>query len=221
MEGRQGCGLWFWFEYRQPIIGWADTPPPRLQLRVVMDSRFFVGTRGLDEQFLRIGLITDVNKWFWFAANSTFYVDRNLDTLAYQFETRLEIEPHFAGRIGPMTFDDRNRLEYRHRQPIETPSRTLAGFDRFRYRNLLRINYEPAGAKWIPFVFNEWLFNLNVGFDQNRLAGGIARRLSSNVRLDGAYMWRAIRPNTTSPWSHDHLLLCYLYVGLPPKPVTH
>lgn len=198
-------GLWFWFEYRQPIVGNASTSPPRFSLRILSDTRLFFRAQGLDEQFLRVGGIYDVNRWFWLAVNGTVYVDRQLADLSYQMEARLEVEPHFTARFWRFTLDDRNRLEFRFRTNIQRP----------RYRNMLRINYEPMGARWIPFVWNEWLFNLDRGFDQNRIAVGIARKLNSHVRLDLTYVVRSLlQPNNT--WVHDQVFLIYLFVGLPP-----
>jgi len=195
-------GAWVWFEYRQPIIGDSATLP-RLSLRFWSDTRFSAERGGIGQQFVRIGPIFDVTSWFFLAVHGTIYVDRAANGTAEQ-EARLEIEPNFVWRLGPLTFSDRNRLEYRFRESVQ----------RVRYRNQIRVNYSPVGAKWIPFVWNEFLVDLRAGYNENRLAAGLGRMLAPNVRLEAAYLLRSRLPG--AEWVHDHIGILYLFVGLPP-----
>lgn len=204
---RADGGAWMWFEYRLPIVGEHTGVFPRLSLRLWTDTRLMADAGGLAQQFLRVGPLFDVTPWLYVAVHGTIYADRRPDA-SFEQEARLEIEPNFAWRVGRFTFNDRNRLEYRWRQ---------AGA-RVRYRNQFRVNYAPRGARWIPFVWDEWLFDLGAGFSENRLAIGLGRMLNTHIRLEAAYVLRSRDLAPVPAWQHDHVGVLFLSVGLPPRP---
>lgn len=196
-------GAWTWVEYRQPVVGDHTGVVPRVSLRLFTDTRLMGAAGGLAQQFIRVGPIFDIQPWFYVALHGTVYADRR-PTGLIEPEARLEVEPNFSWRLGPLTFNDRNRMEYRFRESGR----------RARYRNQLRVSYAPPGARWIPFVWNEWLVDTARGYNENRLAGGIGRMLASHVRLEVAYLYRT--REIAEVWQHDHIALLYLFVGVPP-----
>ena len=205
--------LWLWTELRLPVIA-SDKPRfPRFDWRIVTDFRLNNRSKGLAQAFFRTGPILYATDFLFIALHGTVYSDR-LATGRHETEARVELEPNFFGRLGDFTFNDRNRLESRWRTDDQ----------RFRYRNQLRVNYAPIGAKWIPFVWDEVLVDLaGLGLNQNRLEFGLGRLLSDTTRLDVGYMIRSREAAGT--WTHDHVLNLYLFIDVPkpvakPKPST-
>jgi len=198
---RADGGAWIWVETRVPLVGRAERTP-RLSLRVWSDTRLMGAAGGLAQQFVRIGPILDVTSWFFLAAHGTIYADRR-PSGAFDQEARLEIEPNFHGRVGPLTFNDRNRLEYRWR----------ADHSRVRYRNQLRINYQPKGWRLFPFAWDEMLFDFSDGFNENRFLAGVAFMIRPHIRIEAGYLLRSRDINNA--WQHDHVGVTYLFVGIP------
>jgi hypothetical protein len=194
-------GAWFWFEYRLPL--WQRPPAtPRLSLRFWSDTRLMGAASGLAQQFVRVGPLFEPVDWLYIAVHGTIYADHRPDG-SFDQEARLEIEPTFSFRIWHFTFSDRNRLEYRWRE---------SGV-RVRYRNQLRVNYAPRGLRFIPFVWDEVLFDLRDGFNENRFQAGLGFVLSSHTRLDVGYMLRMRAPD----WGRDHIAVVSLFIGVPAK----
>ncbi|WP_169927724.1 DUF2490 domain-containing protein [Labilithrix luteola] len=204
-EARADGEVWIWTENRIPIVR-TDTPGfPRLDWRLITDFRFNQRAGGLHQAFFRTGPAFYATDWLFMAVNGVVYADRQPDGRFLQ-EGRLELEPNLFGRFGDFTFNDRNRFESRWRE----------GNNRWRYRNQLRINYAPKGAKWIPFVWDEILVDLSgTGFHQNRFDVGIARMLTETIRLDVAYMLRSREDQ--GKWTNDHIFNLYFYFDVPPK----
>ncbi|MBX3226568.1 MAG: DUF2490 domain-containing protein [Labilithrix sp.] len=199
--------LWVWVENRVPVLR-AERPTfPRIDWRFVGDFRVNKRSEGLNQAFLRTGPLFFVTDWLFVATQGTVYADRVKDGV-HQTEARTELEPNLFGRIGDFTFNDRSRFESRWRTDSE---------HRWRYRNQLRINYAPVGAKWIPYAWNEVLWDLSgLGVNQNRLQFGLARMLNTTTRLDVGYMIRS-REDAMGNWAHDHILNLYLFLDPPPR----
>jgi|SRR5688572_20433749 len=197
-------GAWLWFEYRQPILGLAPELP-RLSLRLVSDTRLSSAVGGLAQQFLRVGPLLDAAPWLFLAVHGTIYADRRPDG-TFDQEARLEVEPTFHGKVGRLQIQDRNRLEYRWRESGA----------RVRYRNQLWLRYGPLAKRYVPFVWDEVLFDARDGFNENRLSLGLGFMLSATTRLDVGYLLRS--RIVADEWQHDHLLLVYFFVGPPTKP---
>lgn len=205
----QGAEAWAVFEYRLLL---AEPPDlPRLSLRINSDNRFAQLSEGLDLTFLRVGPLVDVKPWLLLGLHGTAISDR-LGSGAHSTEYRLELEPTFQGRMGDFTWFDRNRVEYR-----------FGDKERLRYRNMLRINYAPKGARFIPFVWNEVLIEedlqidngLDEGINQNRLSAGIGYVIRDGTRFDVGYLRRSKTVN--GEWVGDNVLWTFLLVALPSK----
>lgn len=74
-----------------------------------------------------------------------------------------------------------------------------------RTRLMLRAARPVRGGDWSAVVWDEAMVTWNAtgrgpvrGFDQNRLFGGVSRRFSPHVTLEGGYLWFALR---TAPGS--------------------
>lgn len=196
---------WIWIENRVPIVR-ANTPRfPRVDWRTLSDLRVNTRSKGLAQAFLRTGPLFFPTDFLFVATHGTIYTER-LATGAHEQEARLELEPNVFGRIGDFTFNERSRGEYRYRE---------SGV-RWRYRNQLRVNYAPIGARWIPFFWDEVFVDLSgAGFNQNRFQVGLARMLDATTRLDVGYMIRS-REEPTG-WGHDHVININLYFDAAPR----
>jgi hypothetical protein len=198
-------GAWMVTEYRLPIV---NLPPrlPRFWWRVLAETRLSADLGGLYQQYLRTGPVFEPTDWLFVPVHATIYADKLPDG-RFEQEARLEVEPTFNWRIWKLTFADRNRLESRWRPDQHT---------RLRYRNQFRINYAPKGARFIPFVWDEVLFDLTDGFNENRFTAGLAFMIQSNVRLDVGYLLRTRK--SMGEWSNSHFALLNMVILLPSKP---
>ncbi len=210
---------WEQFEYRLPIVRTERPTWPRVALRVYTEAREAGRFSGLYDSYLRIGPLVWVAPFLVIGAHGTFEGTRTAGGCAmgasascgqYVFEFRAELEPNFFGRFGPITINDRNRIEMRWRE---------SGV-RWRYRNQLRVNYQPVGAVVFPFVIDEVLFDLTQdGFNQNRATAGVAFQINPTTRIDVGYMFRSrLVPATamsTASWEHDHIGVVTLLVDVP------
>jgi hypothetical protein len=197
---------WDWFEARLPLTEGQFGLPQ--SLRLFTDARFGGRyTGGFGQMFFRVGPIWDLHPNVFLAAHCTFYVNQfDPSGQPGSFETviRPELEPNIRGRIGPFTFNDRNRFEYAH-----STTRPDASF--WRYRNQLRVNYQPADVQqaWFPYVWNEVLLPFNAGLNQNRLSAGLAFILGKHARLETGYILRSRM--SSGAWTHDHVFNLYLF----------
>jgi hypothetical protein len=196
--------VWLWTENRLPLVSSERPTFPRLDWRVFTDFRINKRSGELAQAFLRTGPLLYTTDFLFVGVHGTVYSDR-LPTGEHPTEARLELEPNFFGRLGDFTLNDRNRLESRWRGDDQ----------RFRYRNQLRVNYAPAGVRWIPFAWDEVLVDLaGLGLNQNRLEFGLGRALSESTLLDVGYMIRS-REAADGTWAHDHVLILYLFLDVP------
>jgi hypothetical protein len=206
----QGAEAWAVFEYRL-LLREQQEKAPRLSLRLNSDTRFAQLTEGIDLMFLRVGPLVDVKPWLVLGASLTAVSDK-LGNGLQSSEYRVELEPTFQGRAGNFTWSDRNRGEFR-----------FGDKQRLRYRNLLRVNYAPQGAHWMPFVWNEALIEADLevekgadeGFNQNRLSAGVGYLLRDATRLDVGYIRRS--KTVAGEWLGDNVLWVSLFIGIPPK----
>jgi len=195
---------WFWVENRVPVIRTEKPGFPRIDIRTFADVRINNRSNGLAQSFLRVGPLFYLTSFMFVGLHGTIYADRQ-PSGKFEQESRFEIEPNFFGRLGPFTWNDRNRFEFRYRND-ET---------RYRYRNQLRINLAPKSWKTIPFVWDEVLVDLSgLGFNQNRAEIGLGRQLWPNIRVDAGFMLRS-REDATG-WKQDGVLNLYLFVDVPP-----
>ncbi|MFO0677456.1 MAG: DUF2490 domain-containing protein [Polyangiaceae bacterium] len=199
---------WFWIENRLPVVRTEKPGFPRLDWRFVADFRLNSRSKGLAQSFLRTGPVFYPTSFLFVAMHGTIQSDR-LATGRHDEEARVEFEPNLFGRVGDFTWNDRNRLEWRWRE----------SGDRWRYRNQLRINYAPVGAKWIPFVWDELLIDLSgLGLNQNRAQIGMGRMVGESTRIDLGYMVRS--REDAGAWIHDHVLNLYVFFDAKPLPPT-
>ncbi|HSN96995.1 MAG TPA: DUF2490 domain-containing protein [Candidatus Nanopelagicales bacterium] len=194
---------WLWVETRTPVVR-AERPAfPRVDLRTFTDARLNGRSDGLAQLFLRAGPLFFLTDFLFVGVHGTLYADK-LPTGAFDQEARFELEPNLFWRLGDFTFNDRNRFEIRFR---ESGTRT-------RYRNQLRVNHAPKGAKWIPYAWDEVLVDTSgLGLNQNRLQIGLGRMLWPTVRLDVGLMLRS--REEPAGWVHDRILNVALFLDVP------
>lgn len=216
LTARADGEAWAQFEYRLPVVQGPAPRWPRVDVRIYSEARFAGRADGINETFLRVGPLVYLTPWLFVATHATASTLR-ASSGQHVFELRAELEPNLFGRLGPFTFNDRNRVEMRWRE---------AGV-RWRYRNQLRVAYQPPGARVFPFVWDELLFDLSplpqgpsvTGLQQNRASAGLSVQLHPNVRFDVAYLLRSRREaaSATEPerWEHDHGAVVALFVDVP------
>ncbi|MEB3222761.1 MAG: DUF2490 domain-containing protein [Candidatus Sericytochromatia bacterium] len=205
---RADTGYWHWTEARLPLTARAPGTGQPVVFRTFSDMRFFTGTPGLTMTFFRAGPLWTMAPWLVVGTQATA-ISLTGDPRFTQ-EYRAELEPTLLGGWGDFKIMDRNRLEYRMRFGSTSTAH-------FRYRNMLRINHAPAGAVWIPYVWNEPLVELGVDGFQNRLEAGVGCQLARDVRVDLGVMWRARQ--ASGAWDQDVILNGYMYLAPEMKPI--
>lgn len=199
---------WDWFEARVALTDGQYGLPN--SVRFVTDARF--GTRyanGLGQMFFRFGPLWELHPNLLLGLQHTVYpnqFDPEGQPGVYEVVHRPELEPNLRARFGDFTLNDRNRFEY------AVSSRTSF----FRYRNQLRVNYQPAGLDWFPYVWNEVFYQSNAGLNQNRASVGIAHAMSPDTRLELGYILRS--RSTPAGWENDHVANVYLLFAPQIKP---
>ena len=191
---------WNWLEVRLPVSDGQHGLPH--SLRLWTDARYGLRYSGLGQLFMRVGPIWELHPNLFLATHVTTYSDQAAPGVHDQ-EHRLELEPNLRGRLADLSWNDRNRLEYRWRP---------AG-SRFRYRNQLRVSWQPDGATVFPYLWDEALIDLSgatMGLTQNRAAAGVSFLNPDGTRLDVAYVFRS-RADAALAWDHDHIALLSLY----------
>lgn len=204
--GMAGGGLegWGLVEVRVP---WQTLRPglwPQ-SFRLINDFRHAPRVDGLQQALARGGPIWDFGPHLSVAANATAGMEQTR-LGGYQSEYRLELEPTFRQRFGPLGLTQRGRAEARF-FPNET---------RARFRAQLRATWHGPWAA-SPFVSEEAFFEPTAGgFNQNRLQTGLSWPVRPDARLDVGYLWR---PRLTAEgWTHDHALMFTLFFAPDVRP---
>ena len=130
-------------------------------------------------------------------------------------EQRIWQQLSIAGPVlGAWTTSGRVRLEQRWLEPWDGASHRL---------RLMARTQKPlvAGSAWGVWAYDELMLTLDdttrgpaSGFDRNRVAAGLSRRLSPVVSFDAGYLWeRGVFG--AGGRRNDHIALGVLYVALP------
>ncbi len=202
-EARADSEAWLWVENRVPLLRKPKPEAGRIDLRVFGDFRANRRSEGLGVVFGRIGPLFFLTDWLFVGTHGSALGVRTEDG-RWQQQFRAELEPNFFFRLGDFAFNDRNRGEYRQREDAR---------DFWFYRNMLRVSYAPLYARWIPYVFDEVLFNATVGeVAENRGSVGLGRMVGASTRVDLGYM---VRSRNESKWVHDHVINLYFFFDVP------
>lgn len=209
---------WIWLETRVPLVDRLPLTDRPVQLRLFSDLRLGQRYGGLGWQIMRAGPLWHLGQGFFVGTHLAF-ISNQSSPGNWDQEYRVDIEPNFSGRLGDWLWSDRHRLEWR--------VRVGAGTQHPRYRNLLRMQYAPAGLAWQPFAWLEPLFDFNaegfaanpLGLAQNRVAVGVARPLGSDARVDLALLLRSRFGAGT--WAHDPIANVTLFFAPGSTPILH
>ncbi len=203
---RADAEAWLWVENRVPLARTDRPELGRVDLRVFGDFRANRRSEGLGIVFGRMGPLFFLSDWMFVATTGSVAAIRGPNG-QWSHQARAELEPNFFGRIGDFTFNDRNRGEYRVREDAE---------NFFFYRNMLRISYAPVHARWIPYVFDEVLFNVTTReVSENRASVGLGRMVGGSTRIDLGYIFRSRKDPT---FVHDHIVNLFFFFDVPPPP---
>lgn len=184
---------WTWSDMRLPIPDGGGWKPSRLHL--VTDVR--IGTRypGIGFLSLQAGPMWDVHKYLLLGVHVRAVALQRTPAV-FSNEYRTDVEPHLRWNSGPVSINDRSRLEFRW----------INGAFAWRYRNQLRINYELGKTQLAPYVWDELFVDFTLGYiPENRAAIGLGWTFMEGARLDVGYIWRARRPTATT-WANDNIL---------------
>lgn len=129
-------------------------------------------------------------------------------------EQRLWQQLSLAGpALGRWTTSGRVRLEQRWLDPWADTSHRL--------RLMARTQRPIGGAGWGVFAYDELMVTLDdtergpqSGYDRNRVAAGVSRRVSPAVSFDAGYLWERGVFNGDLR-RHDHVALGVVNVSLP------
>ncbi|MEB3298740.1 MAG: DUF2490 domain-containing protein [Candidatus Sericytochromatia bacterium] len=201
---------WVLQEVCLPITERAPVTDQLVQWRLLTELRQVDRYGGLGGLFLRTGVLWTLSPE-WMLATQVAAIPNQVAPGQWEQEYRAEIEPNQMGRWGDWVWNDRHRLEWRHR--------IVAGEQIWHYRNQLRLMYAPDGVDRMPFAWLEPIFDADptgfaaghLGVAQVRSQAGISRRLGKAGRLDFGLMVRS--QFRQSNWAHDPVLnLALLYV---------
>lgn len=132
-------------------------------------------------------------------------------------EQRLWQQLSLAGpTVGGWTTAARLRLEQRWLDPWDDASHRL--------RTMVRAQRAvAAGSPWGVWTYDELMVTLDDtsrgparGFDRNRLAAGLSRRLTSAVSVDAGYLWE--RAVFGAGRRNDHIAIGVLNLAWPRRP---
>jgi len=106
---------------------------------------------------------------------------------------------------------------------LRTEQRFLDGWaDNSHRLRMMGRGVRPLDAKgtWNIAVWNEAMVNFDdttggpwQGLDQNRLFGGVMRRLNKEATLEGGYLWQTMKA-PSAPRAHAHVAFLWLNVVL-------
>lgn len=131
------------------------------------------------------------------------FVYLNPDGQTHKQEYRVVPEATFKGALDyNFNWVDRNWLEYR----------IFPDTSNFRYRNMARLNWKMS-EHWMPYVSEEVFYDLNKGFNQNRIRFGIGYIFEPGTRLDIGYL--ALHRKDAQGWYLDHALTLFLFFTPP------
>lgn len=105
-------------------------------------------------------------------------------------------------------------LNWKNRSWIEF--RIFPSKNTWRYRNMSRLNWK-LNPTWTPFVSEEFFYDPNQGFNQNRFMVGVGYRFNPETRLDLGYLALS-RKESQEQWTLDHALTLFLYFT-PPRSI--
>jgi hypothetical protein len=207
---------WTVFETRIPLMRQPRPQFGRMDWRLVSELRLAGRYNGIEQIYLRTGPLFWFTNWLFVGTHVAVFgtTQSMLPSGAFplQTEVRWDLEPNFFGRLGPITFNFRNRIEYRWFNNAAA---------RWRYRGQLRVNLAPKDWVVMPFVMDEPLFDLSVdGFYQNRAHVGVGVQVLSNVRVDVAYMNRVRYVAGSTDWAMDHAGWINIFVDIPTVPAA-
>ena len=91
-----------------------------------------------------------------------------------------------------------------------------------RFRALGRV-VRPLGASgWSLALWDEYMITLDdtldgprQGFDQNRVFAGVLRKLTTQVSLEGGYLWQLLPSNASRGVRHGHTALIWVTYAPP------
>lgn len=161
-------------------------------LNFTTDVRYNSQLVGMERVQLRWGPRWELDGPLTLGLNHVAYLQQPQPGTFIQ-EQRLEAEPVLGGELGPVSWRDRNRLEWRWR-----PDR-----QRWRYRNQLQFEV-PVQPGWAIFASDEAFFELDgPGFAENRVTIGWSREVAG-AGWEVAYTHRS-RFGAGAP-GPDHLI---------------
>lgn len=203
---------WTSLEARIPILRQPRPQFGRVDWRIVGELRLAGRFSGIEQAYLRTGPLVWITNWLFVGTHIAVFgnVQGQLASGAFplQSEVRWDLEPNLFGRLGPITFNLRQRIEFRWFNNAEA---------RWRYRPQLRVNFAPKDWVVMPFVMEEPLFDLSgAGFNQNRLHLGVGFQVQPHVRVDVAYLNRVRAVSGSPDWAIDHAGWINILVDVPP-----
>jgi hypothetical protein len=161
----------------------------------VPEFAFTDTAKGLQQSVVRLGPSLKLQDWVTVGLNG--YVSET----GLKQDVKAEVQPDLKTKLGMFSINDRNRLGYR--------ALDAAAGDRIQYSNELRVNLEPDGCPFVPFVSEELFVGNGHGVTQNRAIGGVGYKFTEHSKVDVGYLLRSHNDNT-STWNQDHFLFVAL-----------
>lgn len=177
---------------------WRVKLHPRVALIGRSDVRFRTDMSDFYKQTDNVGLSFKPTSWLKVEPVYQYEWSEQARVNDTTIENRLYVNliPHVAW--GPLHFEDRNRIEFRH----------INGRDDWRYRNKPKLSLELGEDAWYacePFVADELFYGARAGeWNRNRFFVGVEKPLGRLVSTELYYMIESNKQGRD--WDAFHVL---------------
>ncbi|MDD5432738.1 MAG: DUF2490 domain-containing protein [Candidatus Omnitrophica bacterium] len=170
------------------------------KFKATMEEELRLGDDGgnLYYQHYDVGIVYAAQKWLDLGLNyRQIYEKKGSD---FKEENEPHINATIKWALAGFTFDDRNRLEYRHYDWQE---------DSWRYRNKFNVKLPWKFTKFEiqPYFADEIFLNLNgIDLNKNRFYSGLGFTLTKNLKGEIYYMLQSSKASGTGIWADANVL---------------
>lgn len=172
--------------------------PVSRSMKIKAETQFYFGDSASDFYYAHVdaGLAWKAASWFE-AGLYQRYIQEKKGTEWFE-ENRPYLDGIFQGKIGSLTWANRNRFEYRERE---------GAAEGWRYRNRLRLLSAKCWTrlKIQPYADAEPFYDIRTdSWNQNRLSAGLTFKAASFLKIGLYYMAQFNRKN--GEWSNVNIL---------------
>ena len=139
----------------------------------------------------------DISWKEWLGIGLNYKYEREEKGNDWLDEHRIEVQPVLKWKWNNVKFSDRNRIEYRMFDHKDNS---------FRYRNRLKASFpvQLGNIELGLYAYDELFYDFSTDeFNQNRMAFGATKKLSSALAVDIYYLYKSKK---SSDWSGTNVI---------------